>query len=510
MFRNISDSVLISRKGKLFRRYFLIISLIALICVTVVVLVLFGITSSYWMDARENSLQEAAISMAHTAEDLAASEGEDFNLPAVENMRAQLCTALSAASKQANSDIYICNMDGTVLLCQHILSDTSGDFDDNGCEIHDKIQFPNDFIETLVAQKTFSMRGTYKKVYEEPTFLAATVIYIDGIAGFVVAAQPMNTGMQDYLRAFIKIFFIAILVALLTSSLVSYIFTFNITRPLTEMAHAMKQYSEGEFSRRLEVKGNDEITTLAETFNKMADSLAMTENSRRSFIANVSHELKTPMTSISGFVDGILDGTIPPEKEKYYLKIVSDETKRLSRLIVSMLNMSKMEAGEIQIKPSKFNISDLIFNALIQFEKTINDKDIEIEGLDKFNAIPVRADIDMINQVLYNIIDNAVKFTPQGEKISVFAESKNGEVTVSIRNHGVGLSESECKMVFDRFYKIDKSRSFDINSVGLGLYITKTIIEMHKGTIVCRSDGATYTEFSFTIPEKAYLGDLYG
>ena len=219
----------------------------------------------------------------------------------------------------------------------------------------------------------------------------------------------------------------------------------------------------------------------------MAQALATLEMSRRSFVANVSHELKTPMTTIGGFIDGILDGTISPDKQRHYLQIVSDEVKRLSRLVTGMLNMSKLEAGELDLKPVKFDISEMIFQTLLGFEQLIDNKHIEIRGLDTLQSNEVVADRDMINQVVYNLIDNAVKFTQDGGYIEVSSKSDAEKVIVKIRNRAAAIPSEEIDKIFERFYKVDKSRSYDVKGAGMGLYLVKTMVELHGGQITARS-----------------------
>ena len=266
------------------------------------------------------------------------------------------------------------------------------------------------------------------------------------------------------------------------------------------MSYASKRYADGDFSYKVSVKGDDEMAELAMAFNKMASSLAVLESSRRSFVANVSHELKTPMTTIGGFIDGILDGTIDKSQEEHYLQIVSDEVKRLSRLVTGMLNMSKLEAGEMKINAKEFDISQSIFRTLLNFEKKINSKSIEILGLDTMQSVMVKADEDMLMQVIYNLIDNATKFTPNGGYISFKSFSDGEKAYVSVRNSGNGISAEELDKIFERFYKIDKSRSYDVKGAGLGLYIVKSIINLHSGEIKATSDHESYTDFSFWIP----------
>ena len=221
---------------------------------------------------------------------------------------------------------------------------------------------------------------------------------------------------------------------------------------------------------------------------------------RKEVIANVSHELKTPMTTIGGFIDGILDGTIDSSKSSYYLRIVSDEVKRLSRLVTGMLNMSKIEAGQLKIQPKEFDISAMTFKTMLGFERIIDEKKIEVRGLDKVGPVNICADEDMINQVVYNLIDNAVKFTDEGGYIEVAIKSDSEKVIFSIKNSGKGISHEDAGQVFERFYKTDKSRSYDVKGAGLGLYIVKTVIDMHGGQITVNSEPGEYTQFVFWLP----------
>ena len=208
------------------------------------------------------------------------------------------------------------------------------------------------------------------------------------------------------------------------------------------------------------------------------------------------------MTSIAGFIDGILDGTIPKEKEDYYLKIVSDEVRRLSRLVVAMLNMSKIESGDFQMKPKPYNICDQIIHILLTFEQKIESKNIEIIGLENIGVHYVLADPDMIYQVVYNLFDNAVKFTNNGGYIAIAVSDEGENIRISIKNSGEGIDSNELVHIFERFYKVDKSRSLDSKGAGLGLYIVKTMVEMHGGRIFARSDSKTEAEFVFTLPKK--------
>ena len=272
-----------------------------------------------------------------------------------------------------------------------------------------------------------------------------------------------------------------------------------MTKPLREMAAAAKSFSTGDFSVRVPAEGEDEIAQLARSFNHMADSMADLESVRRSFIANVSHELKTPMMTIGGFIDGILDGTVPEEKRKQYLEIVSEEIKRLSRLVKSMLSIARIEAGDMKMNPTDFDVNELVCRTVFAFEQKIEEKKLEIMGLES-DEVLVKADNDLVHQVVYNLIDNAVKFVNEGGIISFGFEQKDGKVFVSVKNTGEGIAQQELPRLFDRFYKTDKSRSLDKTGVGLGLYIVQTIVNQHKGDLIVKSVEGEYTEFTFSLP----------
>ena len=267
------------------------------------------------------------------------------------------------------------------------------------------------------------------------------------------------------------------------------------------MADATRSYASGDFSPRIDIERNDEIGELATAFNTMAGSLAQLESSRRSFVANVSHELKTPMTTIGGFIDGILDGTIPAMEQEYYLDIVSKEVKRLSRIVVSMLNLSKIEAGQLEMNFTNVNLSDMVLSTLLNFEKKISDGKIDIRGIEYLGAHYVRADSDMLGQVIYNLVDNAVKFTPEHGYISVNITENDGFIETAVTNSGTGVAPEELSRIFERFYKVDKSRSYDAKSTGLGLYIVKSILDLHGGSVSATSEEGRFTRFVFRLPK---------
>lgn len=412
-----------------------------------------------------------------------------------------LCNNIRMISQAINADIYVCNLSGEIVLCPDLINDDYSIIENGSCAVHSIYRIPQSVIEKAV-EGFSSKRSTLDGVYSKEQLVSAQPVVVDGeVIMIVFAATPVSSRTTEYLQRTMKMFLIAAAVSFLIGAIGVYILTINLFSPLKDMSNATKAYAKGDFSYRVRVRGGGELENLLRAFNSMASELALHESTRRSFVANVSHELKTPMTTIGGFIDGILDGTIPPEKQDYYLRIVSEETKRLSRLVVSMLNLSKIEAGELELKPSDFNICNDIFNVMISFEQKIEQKNIEILGLDALEPTVVNADEDMIHQVIYNLVDNAVKFTENAQIIVGVNRNADNSVSVRIRNTGVGIPSEELSRIFERFYKVDKSRSFDTKSTGLGLYIVKTIVEMHGGKITAESAENEYTQFEFTLPQ---------
>ncbi len=321
--------------------------------------------------------------------------------------------------------------------------------------------------------------------------------------GYLFIARSSDF-METYLKNIIEAFLLSALIAIIISCLILFSMVSKMTKPLKQIAEAAREYAKGNFFVRVDLIRNDEIGELATEFNKMGRELEVIDESRKSFISDVSHELRTPMTSITGFVDGILDGTIPQEEEKKYLRIISNETKRLTKVVRSMLDLSRIEAGEIELAYTKVSFDSIALSILLSLEDKINQKNIEITGLEDA-AVNLCVDKDLIFQVFYNIIENAVKFVNEGGKIEFesFVDSKNVEIV--IRNTGETLSEEECENIFKRFYKVDKSRGLDRTGVGLGLNIALKIIHLHNGTIKATAKTGEYTEFKVVLPKKKSL-----
>lgn len=361
-----------------------------------------------------------------------------------------------------------------------------------------------DAVQKSIMESSYFSKGTLGGIYDYDRYIAARPIYYNNgkkVMGVVFVTSDMSdiAGFTDMM---LKVFVLSAFAALAISILGIGLFSYNLVKPLRQMSQAAKQFGKGDFSIRVSETSNDEIGELAVAFNNMAESLSSSEQIRKSFVANVSHELKTPMTTISGFIDGILDGTIPPEKQDYYLHIVSDEVKRLSRLVRSMLDLSRIDSGELKLNYQNFDLFSTLVTVVITFEQEIDKKNIEIRGLDKITPKNVYGDKDLLHQVVYNLIENAVKFTNEGGYIE-FDITENSERTdFSITNSGHGIEKAEIGLIFDRFYKTDKSRSKDKKGLGLGLYLVRSIIRLHGGDITAESVVGEYCQFKFYIPKK--------
>ncbi len=268
-----------------------------------------------------------------------------------------------------------------------------------------------------------------------------------------------------------------------------------------EFVRITESFSKGDFSERINASSMDFARNAAICVNTMADNMQKNDETSKTFIANVSHELRTPITTIGGFVDGILDGTIPKSHQHEYLVLVSNEIKRLRILISSMLNMTRFESGTLKPNFKLTNLTELAIQTVLMFEKKIDDKHIEIEGLDS-ERLEAVVDPDLIQQVIYNLVENAVKFVNEKGTISFRFEKEDSSCIISIRNTGEGLQNNEIQQVFDRFYKTDSSRGKDTTGLGLGLSISRKIIHIHNGQIIVKSVYGEYTEFQIQLPEK--------
>ncbi len=475
------------RGSNLFIRYFTISATTVLISFIFIGLVMtFFIAAQWWTD-KVDALSKNANDIVdiYGYMDMSGEYDEDL-----------VTGTLKVMSSATQSEYFITDPQGDVIYCGDCETGKSA-----SCNNHKDLMVDSETLDRAI-DGGFSDYITDDDFGISKFVVSAPITNEQGeVIRLVFAVEDAITGLVPYVVGIARAFSYSMLFALVLVFIAIFFIARGITKPLSEMQEVTKHFARGDFEYKAdEGYRKRDFRDFAKALNKMAYELKIEDEAQKSFIANVSHELKTPMTSIGGFIDGILDGTIPPEEEKKYLSIVSSEVKRLSRMVVSMLNISKIEAGEIQLTETKYDVGKQIFETLLSFEKKIDEKNIEIIGFEKMQGVIIEADRDLIQQVIYNLFDNAVKFTPENGQITVEAYSNNESTTVKIRNSGAGVSEEEIARIFERFYKVDKSRSFDTKGVGLGLYIVKTIINMHEGEISAASKHGEYTEFSFEIP----------
>lgn len=444
--------------------------------------------NQYWEEQKKSALLENAHQVAEAIESSSSIIPSVHSLLIDENSVVGL-TVINI-SKSVDADIFITDNKGVCLYCS----------EESDC-VHKDRTFPSRVLHETTPGEYFSS-GTLDGYYPDNRYTAGVPIILesDNDPSAFCYASTKATFLSGLPVTFLQIFLIAAGIMLVIIIFFVAAMSYSMSRPLKQMSSAAKKFAVGDFSVRVNVTSDDEIGELATAFNYMADSLASSEGMRRSFISNVSHELKTPMTTIAGFIDGMLDGTIPPERHDHYMKIVSTEVKRLSRLVTSMLNLSRIDRGELKVNRQKFDMFSLIITILASYEQKIIARKLHITGLENFRSLVVDADPDLMYQVVYNLIENAVKFTNEGGTINFGVEETRYDVSVMISNTGPGIPPEDIRFVFDRFYKTDKSRSMDKKGMGLGLFIAKTIMRLHGGDIYVDSRVNEITTFTIRLP----------
>lgn len=393
----------------------------------------------------------------------------------------------ATAAVISEMDILVCDMDG------HVLLSTDAAMEGRSVTI------PSSVMDKVSADGTWAGRSRLDQIYASKQFVGGVSV-VNPTTGEVLGAVftvCASDSVDNLWRAFAGLLMMTGFVVLMISFMASSITTMRQIQPIREMVQATRAYAAGNFDVRMQdADRGDEIGELAAGFNNMADSLAETERQRRDFIANISHELKTPMTSIAGYTDGILDGTIPPEKERKYLQIISDESRRLSRLVRRMLDISQIQSQEM--KKEDFDLCESMRLALLSMEQKITDRELDVEADIPEEPVMVEGVNDLITQVIYNLLENATKFAAPHSSLYLGLAVHGERAVVTVRNVGQTIPAEEIPLLFERFHKSDKSRSEDKDGYGLGLYVVKTILSQHKEQITVTSENGV-TAFSFTV-----------
>ena len=467
-------------RGVFFKNY------LATACLFAACFVIFGIAMlimgrAFLIREQEKSLYAGADEVKLLAE--AIQTQSDLN-------SLELRMTLAAIARSGGTHIFLCDEDGYVVTSSdtYLISPYIGRSLDTSV------------VDLLRGREVFETVGTLGGFYEEEHYVVAKPVngYDGTVAAYVFVTYEAGVFLRAW-RGFILTYLLIAVAVLALVLCVSYLSTRRMVRPLREMAEAANRFARGDYSARVTPYGEqDEIGILTEAFNGMAESLCRNEARRSEFVANVSHELRTPMTSIAGFADGILDGTIPPEEERKYLAKISSETKRLSRLVRSMLDMSRLQDGDTAARMVRFNLSEMVVQTVLSFEERATKKRLDVSLDMPEDSIYAVGDVDALTRVVYNLMDNAVKFSDEGTELSVSLWKENAKAYTSIRNHGETIPRSELPVIFDRFHKSDRSRSKDRDGVGLGLYMVREIIAAHQQDIFVTSEDGV-TAFTFTL-----------
>ncbi len=470
-------------------RNFLSTAVMVLVSFLFIGCALFFLGQNFIIDSHRDSMKSNAEAVAHMADTAGNYDlyGWDMRI------------SLSVAHEISGNDIFVANGEGRIVSCS----------DDPGRCRHIGLAVGEEDMGELRSAGELNELTDLGGVFYVPRYVYAMPISGGGEDGYVFVSSTRSTIIGGW-SAFLWVFLAVALAVLSLALVMSLVVSKKLSEPLDEMTAAARRFAHGDFSVRVrENKGTDELAALTTSFNAMADSLERSEELRNEFIANVSHELKTPMTTIAGFADGILDGTIPKEEEDKYLATIADETRRLSRLVRHMLSLSRLRSeGSDLTKRRDFDINELIIRTLLNFESRAEDKRLDMDLQLPDDHMTVTADPDSITQVFYNLLDNAVKFAEPGTAITVALWKQGSKAYVSVKNRGESIPADDLPLIFDRFHKSDRSRSRDRDGVGLGLYLVKSILDAHNEDIaVTSADGVTEFVFTLTLSREKPKAD---
>ena len=473
-----------NRRHTISREFFGTIAVVLVLGLSVMCAIQTALSAAYFVSERRTALT-AILDGATALSERFAEAGYIVTEPLGDDRAQSARNGYELFNTSSGAMVFITGTDGSVLL--HT----------KGAEFTAR-PVPQELLTRMDEGEELFVTGTLDGVYEEKYYTAGRRIDVGGKVGYIFAASPVSA-LGSYIVDMLVMFGISAAAILLLCSLLCWVLARRITGPIEAISEAARKLGSGDFTARAPVDGCVELADFATTFNNMAQRLQTIDNSRGQFMGNIAHELRTPMTTIKGFIDGMLDGTIPPEENQHYLTIVSQETGRLSRLVQNMLDITKLEAGEVPVHARSYDLWKTVTDVVLSDEQRIEDGRIDIQGLGG-PPVMIFADPDFIHQVVYNIVDNAIKFTPEGGTISFAAQKKGGMVEVSIENTGSGIAPEALPFVFERFYKEDRSRGMNTRGSGLGLHICKILVNLSGGQIRAESEEGKWCRFVFTLP----------
>ena len=440
--------------------------------------------SNYALSSKQAELRTTVQSLA---EQTKLMQGTDSDI-----IREIYMLSIGRVAKEDAITVCVTDEEGVI----QMVADPSGSV----IEYSPQYMMPAAVTRQVRATGSYAEVGQLGVLTDRSSYTVGTgVSYDSGSISAMVFVYTQDAAAAGVVRHSTQTLVLILMVTLVVALIISFILSQHMTRPLKVIAAAAKEFAAGNFEVRVpEDNRCYEIDELAVSFNNMARDLDQLEELTRGFISNVSHEFKTPMTTIGGFVEGMIDGTIPADQRDKYLHIIAEETRRLSRMVNRMLDAAKIQSGELILNPAPLDFSEMTTQILLSFEQKIEAKKLEVD-CEVGERLIVMGDVDHLYRAVYNLVDNAVKFINEGGRLCLRAHPEGAFCAFSISNTGAGISAEDLPHVFDRFYKADRSRSMDKTGAGLGLYIVKNIINLHGGEISVRSDGGE-TEFEFTLP----------
>ncbi len=468
-------------KKTLYLKFLLAYLIFGVFCLVVLMTFVPSMTKEHLSREKSEQLYTEASQIANTyASGLYTSENS------LESVKQQL----DNLSLYLDSIIRIINPSGRLIL------DTS-----KNLNIEEVTIVPN-FDPSITNKSYYVIDHFFDSFPEEVLTVFAPITADYTVKGYVVIHCPMSV-IDSSCDSLLNIFYITMCILLLLSLIILIFFTEIVYVPLRKITHATEQYASGNMHYEFQVESDDEIGYLAACLNYMASEIARSEDNQKKFVANVSHDFRSPLTSIKGYLEALLDGTIPPEMSEKYLRIVLNETDRLKKLTDSLLTLNNLNTTGVALERHSFDINQIIRNTAASFEGTCRKKNISIELLLTGDSLYVDADMGKIQQVLYNLIDNAIKFSNNASVITIETAEKRAKLFVSVKDTGIGIPKEDLKLIWDRFYKSDSSRGKDKKGTGLGLAIVKEIIQAHGENINVVSTPKEGSEFTFSLAVSA-------
>lgn len=357
-----------------------------------------------------------------------------------------------------------------------------------------------DYFDEEDIYSSGSFTGNLNGYFSTDTLSVLSPVYLNNTYAGLFVMHTSLSFLNEITNRILSSTYMPFLIIVVLSLIVLMFISNSTMKPIREIIATSKQYAAGNFNARINIKSDNEFGELAKYMEEMADELSRSNEYRKSFISNISHDFRSPLTSIKGYIEAMIDGTIPPEMHEKYLQIVLNETQRLTKLTQGLLELNSFDSFDLQLDKSNFDIKAVISSTINTFERRCQDKGVYLHAVYHTENTTVYADRTKIQQVIYNLVDNAIKFTPAGCHITVQVTEKNEKIFVSVKDEGEGIPPESLKKVFDRFYKTDPSRGKDKTGTGLGLAITKEIIKAHGEQITVESKVGMGSEFVFSLP----------